>query len=100
MARLFSLLANSAPVPNGALCSSSLLQEASPVRRGYGRERRPGAHHPFYKKLPLYGAGRERRRGGGQGAAARHGRGTEKETEKKRRVTRDRFKLLIFGGHG
>jgi hypothetical protein len=34
-ARLTSLLANSAPVPSGALYSSSLLQEASPARRGY-----------------------------------------------------------------
>jgi hypothetical protein len=30
------LLANSAPVPSGTLYSSSLLQEASPARRGYG----------------------------------------------------------------
>jgi hypothetical protein len=35
MARLSSLLANSASVPSDALCSSSLLQEASPARRGY-----------------------------------------------------------------
>jgi hypothetical protein len=34
-ARLFSLLSNSAPVPCGALCSSSLIREASPTRRGY-----------------------------------------------------------------
>jgi hypothetical protein len=34
-ARLSSLLSNSAPVPCGVLCSSSLIQEASPARRGY-----------------------------------------------------------------
>jgi hypothetical protein len=34
-ARLTCQLANSAPVPNGAPYSSSLLQEASPARRGY-----------------------------------------------------------------
>ena len=34
--RLTVLLVNSAPVPNGAPYSSSLLQEASPARRGYG----------------------------------------------------------------
>jgi hypothetical protein len=34
-ARMSSLLTNSAPVPSGALYSSSLLQEASPARRGY-----------------------------------------------------------------
>jgi hypothetical protein len=34
-ARLTGLLANSAPVLSGALYSSSLLQEASPTRRGY-----------------------------------------------------------------
>jgi hypothetical protein len=34
-ARLSSLLTNIAPVPSGALYSSSLLQEASPTRRGY-----------------------------------------------------------------
>ena len=33
--RLLGLLANSAPVPSGALDSSSLLQEVSPARRGY-----------------------------------------------------------------
>jgi hypothetical protein len=32
--RLSNLLTNSAPVPSGALYSSSLLQEASPARRG------------------------------------------------------------------
>jgi hypothetical protein len=35
-ARLTGLLENSAPVPSGAPYSSSLLQEASPARRGYG----------------------------------------------------------------
>jgi hypothetical protein len=34
-ARLTDLLANSAPVPTGALYSSSLLQEASLTRRRY-----------------------------------------------------------------
>jgi hypothetical protein len=34
-ARLISLLAHSAPMPSGMLYSSSLLQEASPARRGY-----------------------------------------------------------------
>jgi hypothetical protein len=33
--RLLGLLANSAPVPSGALYSSSLLQEASPTLQGY-----------------------------------------------------------------
>jgi hypothetical protein len=35
MARLPNLSSNSVPMPCGALCSSSLLQEASPARRGY-----------------------------------------------------------------
>jgi hypothetical protein len=41
-ARLISLLATSAPVPSGALYSSSLLQEASPARRGYADLERQG----------------------------------------------------------
>jgi hypothetical protein len=32
---LSSLLSNSAPMPCGALCSPSLIREASPARRGY-----------------------------------------------------------------
>jgi hypothetical protein len=49
-ARLIGLLANSAPVPSGAPYSSSLLQEASPARRGYedlgcqGARRSPQQH--------------------------------------------------------
>jgi hypothetical protein len=35
MAHLSSLLSNSAPVPSSALCSPSLIQEASSTRRGY-----------------------------------------------------------------
>jgi hypothetical protein len=34
-ALLFGLLSNSASVPCGALCSPSLIREASPTRRGY-----------------------------------------------------------------
>jgi hypothetical protein len=49
-ARLTGLLANSAPVSRGAPYSSSLLQEASPARRGYedlgcqGARRSPQQH--------------------------------------------------------
>jgi hypothetical protein len=35
MAHLSSLLSNNAPVPSSALFSPSLIQEASPARRGY-----------------------------------------------------------------
>jgi hypothetical protein len=42
MVHLSSLLSNSAPVPCSALCSPSLVREASPARRGYTRSRVSG----------------------------------------------------------
>jgi hypothetical protein len=42
-ARLLGLLANSTTVPSSTLYSSSLLQEASPVRQGYADLGRQGA---------------------------------------------------------